>query len=79
MSDGGSRRYAWCMPRSEDDAVAGGPAGPSRRALVVAGGFVLAAAATLAVFLTDNPQYLRIAGRWQDHVLFQVLAPAMPE
>ncbi len=21
------------------------------------------------------PQYLRIAGRWQDHVLFQVLAP----
>ncbi len=22
------------------------------------------------------PQYLRIAGRWQDHVLFQVLAPA---
>jgi ribosomal-protein-alanine N-acetyltransferase len=24
------------------------------------------------------PQYLRIAGRWQDHVLFQVLNPAMP-
>jgi [ribosomal protein S5]-alanine N-acetyltransferase len=23
------------------------------------------------------PQYLRIAGRWQDHVLFQVLNPAM--
>ena len=24
------------------------------------------------------PQYLRIAGRWQDHVLFQVLNPGMP-
>jgi ribosomal-protein-alanine N-acetyltransferase len=24
------------------------------------------------------PQYLRIAGRWQDHVLFQLLDPAMP-
>jgi [ribosomal protein S5]-alanine N-acetyltransferase len=24
------------------------------------------------------PQYLRIAGSWQDHVLFQVLNPAMP-
>ena len=24
------------------------------------------------------PQYLRIQGRWQDHVLFQVLNPAMP-
>jgi [ribosomal protein S5]-alanine N-acetyltransferase len=24
------------------------------------------------------PQYLRIAGRWQDHVLFQVLSPDMP-
>ncbi len=24
------------------------------------------------------PQYLRIAGRWQDHVLFQVLNPDMP-
>ena len=24
------------------------------------------------------PQYLKIAGRWQDHVLFQVLNPAMP-
>jgi len=24
------------------------------------------------------PQYLRIAGRWQDHVLFQLLNPAMP-
>ncbi|WP_097193682.1 DUF6779 domain-containing protein [Blastococcus aggregatus] len=46
------------MPRSHDDAVAGGV---PRRVLVVAGGFLLAAAATLAVFLTDNPQYLRIA------------------
>jgi ribosomal-protein-alanine N-acetyltransferase len=24
------------------------------------------------------PQYLRIAGRWQDHALFQVLDPGMP-
>ena len=24
------------------------------------------------------PQYVRIAGRWQDHVLFQVLNPDMP-
>ncbi len=24
------------------------------------------------------PQYLRIAGRWQDHVLFQLLDPAAP-
>jgi [ribosomal protein S5]-alanine N-acetyltransferase len=24
------------------------------------------------------PRYLRIQGRWQDHVLFQVLNPAMP-
>ncbi|MCF6743511.1 GNAT family N-acetyltransferase [Blastococcus sp. KM273128] len=24
------------------------------------------------------PRYLRIAGRWQDHVLFQVLAPGTP-
>ena len=24
------------------------------------------------------PQYLKIAGRWQDHVLFQVLDPATP-
>ena len=24
------------------------------------------------------PQYLRIAGRWQDHELFQLLNPAMP-
>jgi hypothetical protein len=29
--------------------------------MILVGGFVLAAAATLAVFLTDNPQYLRIA------------------
>jgi hypothetical protein len=29
--------------------------------LVLGGGFVLAVAATLVVFLTDNPQYLRIA------------------
>lgn len=46
------------MARNQDDAVAGGV---PRRVLVVAGGFLLAAGATLAVFLTDNPQYLRIA------------------
>jgi hypothetical protein len=61
MNGGALRRYAWCMPRAQDDAVAGGPAVPGRRVLVVAGGFLLAAGATLAVFLTDNPQYLRIA------------------
>ncbi|MDT0275862.1 DUF6779 domain-containing protein [Blastococcus goldschmidtiae] len=50
------------MPRRQDDDVAAGaPAVPGRRVLVVAGGFLLAAGATLAVFLTDNPQYLRIA------------------
>jgi hypothetical protein len=32
-----------------------------RRTLTLVGGFVLAVAATLAVFLTDNRQYLRIA------------------
>jgi hypothetical protein len=49
------------MPRREDDAVAPRPGIPSTRMLTLAGGFALAAAATLAVFLTDNPQYLRIA------------------
>jgi hypothetical protein len=46
------------MPRREDDDVA---PRPGARTLTLAGGFALAAAATLAVFLTDNPQYLRIA------------------
>jgi hypothetical protein len=49
------------MPRREDDDVAPRPGAPTTRTLTLAGGFVLAAAATLAVFLTDNPQYLRIA------------------
>ena len=34
---------------------------PARRTLLLAGGFALAAAATLAVFLTDNAVYLRVA------------------
>lgn len=53
------------MPRREDDAVAqryATPArGPRARSLVLVGGFALAVLATLAVFLTDNPQYLRVA------------------
>ena len=48
------------MPRREDDAVAPRP-GPSDFTLIQAGGFALAAAATLAVFLTDNPQLLKVA------------------
>jgi len=49
------------MPRREDDDVAPRPGAPSGRTLLQAGGFALAAAATLAVFLTDNPQLLRVA------------------
>jgi hypothetical protein len=53
------------MPRREDDDVArrypAESSGPQRRSLVLGGGFVLAVLATLAVFLTDNPQYLRVA------------------
>ena len=63
------------MPSRQDDDVAWHPvdrrparddrrahaAGPGSRLLLVAGGFALAVAATLAVFLTDNPQYLRVA------------------
>ncbi|SEK45386.1 hypothetical protein SAMN04515665_102200 [Blastococcus sp. DSM 46786] len=48
------------MPRREDD-VARGPALAGTRALLQAGGFVLAVGATLAVFLTDNAQLLRVA------------------
>lgn len=59
MGNRAARRYAWCMPRAQDDDAAGGIR--SRRVLIVAGGFLLAVGATLAVFLTDNPQYLRIA------------------
>jgi hypothetical protein len=49
------------MARREDDDVAPRSSPPSTRSLTLAGGFALAAVATLAVFLTDNPQYLRVA------------------
>ncbi|WP_040337445.1 DUF6779 domain-containing protein [Candidatus Blastococcus massiliensis] len=49
------------MPRREDDAAAAGSALPGMRIVPVAAGFLLAAGATLAVFLTDNPQLLRLA------------------
>ena len=53
------------MPRREDDDVAQryptASARPRRHSLVLAGGFAVAVLATLAVFLTDNPQYLRVA------------------
>jgi hypothetical protein len=53
------------MPRRPDDdprvAPAARPGRSNTRLLVLCGGFALAVAATLAVFLTDNPQYLRIA------------------
>jgi hypothetical protein len=49
------------MPRREDDDVAQRSGVPGPRPLLLAGGFALAAAATLAVFLTDNPQFLRVA------------------
>ena len=49
------------MPRREDDHVAPRPGAPSTRTLALAGGFALAVVATLAVFVTDNPQYLRVA------------------
>ncbi|MGY1717975.1 DUF6779 domain-containing protein [Blastococcus sp. SYSU DS0552] len=49
------------MPRREDDDVDRGPAAPGPRTLLQAGGFLLAAGATLAVFLTDNAQLLRVA------------------
>jgi Domain of unknown function (DUF6779) len=64
------------MPRPQDDVAWGsGSSGRERplpgrseragllnaRTLLLVGGFALAVAATLAVFLTDNRQYLRIA------------------
>ena len=49
------------MPPREDDDVAPRSFAPRSRTLVLAGGFALAVLATLAVFLTDNPQYLRVA------------------
>ena len=49
------------MPRREDDDVAPRRSASTNRTLLLAGGFALAAAATLAVFLTDNAVYLRVA------------------
>lgn len=48
------------MPLREDD-VAPRTGVPDRRTLLQLSGFALAIAATLAVFLTDNPQLLRLA------------------
>jgi hypothetical protein len=48
------------MPHREDD-VAPRTGVTSTRTLTLVGGFVLALAATLVVFLTDNPQFLRVA------------------
>jgi hypothetical protein len=48
------------MPLREDD-VAPRTGVHDKRAQIRAGGFVLAVAATLAVFLTDNPQILKLA------------------
>jgi hypothetical protein len=55
------RRYSWCMPRREDDDALRASPFSGTRVLPIAAGFLLAAGATLAVFLTDNPQLLRIA------------------
>src|SRR3954470_14622646 len=49
------------MPRREDDDVAPRPDAATTRTLTLVGGFALAVAATLAVFLTDNAQYLKLA------------------
>src|SRR5215218_4355825 len=49
------------MPPREDDAVAPRPVASPVRRLLIPGGFALAVLATLAVFLTDNAQYLRVA------------------
>ncbi|MCA0144716.1 DUF6779 domain-containing protein [Blastococcus sp. LR1] len=49
------------MPRREDDDAASGSVLPDGRTLMQAGGFLLAGVATLVVFLTSNPQLLRLA------------------
>src|SRR4051794_14119894 len=54
------RRYAWPMALREDP-IAPRIGGPDRRTMLQAAGFTLAIAATLAVFLTENPQVLRLA------------------
>jgi hypothetical protein len=48
------------MPQREDD-VTPRTGVPSNRTLLQAAGFALAIGATLAVFLTDDPQFLRVA------------------
>jgi hypothetical protein len=49
------------MPPREDDDVAPRPGVPNNRTLIQAGGFLLAAGATLAVLLTDDAQLLKLA------------------
>jgi hypothetical protein len=61
------RRYAVTMRGSQDDDAWGSDrrggtrAGSPVRMVGLVAGFVLAVAATIAVFLTDDPQYLRLA------------------
>src|SRR3954449_60884 len=60
------RRYAVTMRGAVDDDVAWsserrGGNGSAVRTYGLVAGFVLAVAATIAVFLTNNPQYLRLA------------------
>ena len=48
-------------PREDDDVAPRRPCASNARRLLIPGGFALAVLATLAVFLTDNEQYLRVA------------------
>src|SRR3954468_7521992 len=57
---GAFRRYAWPMALREDP-VALRIGDPDRRTMLQAAGFTLAIVATLAGFLTENPQVLRLA------------------
>ena len=57
--DAASGRSARAGSRSA--ATPGEPATSKLRSIGLVGGFVLALTASLAVFLTDNPQYLRLA------------------
>src|SRR4051812_45494953 len=52
---------AWGSSRRGGTGREHGSASPVRRYGGLVAGFVLAVAATLAVLLTDNPQYLRLA------------------
>src|SRR5215213_710891 len=58
--DVGFRRYAAPMPLREDH-VAPRTRVLDSRTLIQVGGFALAIAATMAVFLSDDPQFLRLA------------------